>query len=371
MTAQMPEPGDIRTRAQLHAVFGGSTQGGIIPSGTTPNVLLFVDHAVAATYGYSDGWLAEEDERGRVFEYTGAGQEGDQTFAGLRGAGNRATLQHRADRRVLRLFVACGTKPDSAAKLHRYVGEFFLDEDQPYVVRQALDKHKAWRRVVVFRLRPAKAERMQQDQAPVARKTTTALVPADVTASALTAPEHNSKRPIQRKPLPKTSVQRREASLSEAFEAFLRERGREAWRYQIKIKGTTSTLLTDLYDPIGRVLYEIKGAATRHAVRMAIGQLLDYRRHIEPRPRAAVLLPERPQEDLCDLLAEQGIALAYRGADGEFHGTFPGPCAVPFHGENAATNISKMTNTSKLTSRNGTAHVQTTAPAEREPSSAQ
>jgi len=41
---------------------------------------------------------------------------------------------------------------------------------------------------------------------------------------------------------------------------------------------------------------------------MAIGQLLDYKRFIDPAPKyLAVLVPEEPRQDLCDLLASQGI----------------------------------------------------------------
>jgi hypothetical protein len=43
-------------------------------------------------------------------------------------------------------------------------------------------------------------------------------------------------------------------------------------------------------------------------VRMAIGQLADYTRFIQPPPRRAVLLDARPPSDLNDLLHRQEIA---------------------------------------------------------------
>jgi hypothetical protein len=40
---------------------------------------------------------------------------------------------------------------------------------------------------------------------------------------------------------------------------------------------------------------------------MAIGQLVDYSRFIQPKPNMAVSLPVRPRKDLEDLLLSQGI----------------------------------------------------------------
>jgi hypothetical protein len=40
---------------------------------------------------------------------------------------------------------------------------------------------------------------------------------------------------------------------------------------------------------------------------MAIGQLMDYRRHIDPGGTLAILLPERPSPDLLDLLKSLAI----------------------------------------------------------------
>lgn len=42
---------------------------------------------------------------------------------------------------------------------------------------------------------------------------------------------------------------------------------------------------------------------------MAIGQLADYRRFVDPKELhyLAILIPREPREDLCDLLASQAI----------------------------------------------------------------
>jgi hypothetical protein len=45
---------------------------------------------------------------------------------------------------------------------------------------------------------------------------------------------------------------------------------------------------------------------------MAIGQLADYSRFIQPKPNLAVLLPIRPPSDLEDLLLSQGISCVWQ-----------------------------------------------------------
>ena len=315
------KPGQVTTRAELKEIFGGGTQGGICPSRTTPNVLIFTDPSVGEPLGYHDGWLAEEDEHGPIFEYTGHGP-GDQTFEERHGFGNRAILHHVDDGRALRLFKAVGKVPGSDTKLHRYLGRFELDPIQPYVVRQARNGTGLSRRVIVFRLRPVddEFERLDEDVVPPASETKAVTVPATVTTSALVEPETTKKTKSSRSAAPETVAERREARLSEDFQAYMRARGRTLMRFQITVKGSTSTLLTDLYDDQAHVLYELKGAGTREAVRMAIGQLFDYRRHIRPAdPKLAILLPEEPHEDLRALVDSVGIALVYQSK-----GTFVG-----------------------------------------------
>ncbi|MEV4835240.1 hypothetical protein AB0K05_11995 [Nonomuraea sp. NPDC049486] len=311
--ANQLKPGEIRTRGQLAPIFGGSPQGGICPSGTTPNVLLYSDPKVGELRGYYDGWLAEVDERGLVFEYTGHG-ESDQTFEGQHGRGNRAVLHHFDDGRALQVFKAVGVVPGTGTKRHRYLGRFELDEVKPYVVRQVPNSKGMMRRVIVFRLRPIadEYEKVEDDVVPPVATTVATLVPASVTASKIVEPEINNKTRSSRSAAPRTIAERREAEISEQFQAFMATHGRVLKRFQIRIKGLTGTLLTDLYDAQTHVLYELKGSSTREAVRMAIGQLYDYRRHIKPDdPRLAVLLPDEPNGDLQALLAKQGIALVY------------------------------------------------------------
>ncbi|MFJ1708563.1 hypothetical protein [Kitasatospora sp. NPDC088346] len=314
--------GQIGTRPEICAVYGGSrNSGGIVPSREPKNITLFSDHEVGVTFGYHDGWLAEHDELGPVFEYTAAGKKGDQTFTGKFGGNNAAVLHHARDGRPLRLFVAVGTVLGTDTKRHRYVGEFKLDAHHPYVVRQGLDEDKQWRRVIVFRLRPVGTVQHEvEDEIPPALTTLARLVPSNTTEGKLVAPENNTKKESPRAAVPATVAKRREGVLSDAFEAYLKAQGHIVMRFQIRIKGKTGTLLSDLYDVTDHVLYELKGTYRREAVRMALGQLLDYSRytrtdeHPEP-PRRAVVLPALPDEDLRDLLVEHEIGIVHPSGD--------------------------------------------------------
>jgi hypothetical protein len=62
-------------RVDLHQRYGGPRQGGISPSKSTLNVLIFSDSVRGAQHGYIDDWQADG-----LFHYTGEGQRADQQF---------------------------------------------------------------------------------------------------------------------------------------------------------------------------------------------------------------------------------------------------------------------------------------------------
>lgn len=68
-------------------------------------------------------------------------------------------------------------------------------------------------------------------------------------------------------------------------------------------------LVADGFDRQTNTLIEAKASADRTDVRMAIGQLFDYQRHLAPGANLAVLLPTLPSIDLMDLLHELGITV--------------------------------------------------------------
>lgn len=77
-----------------------------------------------------------------------------------------------------------------------------------------------------------------------------------------------------------------------------------------------------MYEPRKKILIEAKGSASREDVRMAIGQLLHYDLLTDTAGRSgcrlAVLLPERPSEDLEELLKSLRIGLIWQRARGKF-----------------------------------------------------
>ncbi|ATL28037.1 hypothetical protein KY5_3019c [Streptomyces formicae] len=274
------------------------------------HVRLFSDDRKAAENGYRDGWLAEEDERGAIFEYTGQGLTGNQTLSG----NNGTVANHIVRKKRLHVFTAIGKKKGSGAVLQRYIGEFTLDEVEPFTFRRAKDVKGDMREVVVFRLRPlGPHEQRAGDQIRPSPETSVDRFVASQTESSLAATEKHEKANGERAASPAGVSVRRESDLRTAYEAFLIAQNHKVFRHRIRIKGYSSTFWTDLYDSTDNILYEAKGSASRNSIREAIGQLFDYRRHIEERDaKLAVLLPEAPSSDLRDLLAAVGISLAYR-----------------------------------------------------------
>jgi hypothetical protein len=104
---------------------------------------------------------------------------------------------------------------------------------------------------------------------------------------------------------------RRESRLVDEF--ITHQTGHTFSRWAINLPAERTRLLTDIYDEVDHTLYEAKAIAGRSDLRMAVGQLYDYRRHVHvDNLRCSVLLPERPTADLRDLLIDAGLGLAYQ-----------------------------------------------------------
>ncbi|RPK74474.1 hypothetical protein [Streptomyces sp. ADI95-17] len=309
-------PDLITTRAAVAAVYGGATQGGIIGSRQTPNVFIYSDPDEGEQYGYTfDGWT-EDDDGTPIYHYTGEGSAGDQQLT----RGNKSILEHVDHGRALHLFLANGYVPGSRTKYQRYIGEVVVDSVEPYLERWNHDGDGTLRCVYVFRLRPTGRSAIDvrdEDRIPPAVETAAIRVPAAETSSALLAPEQYGTPETTYTPSagPRT-VTRRESKLSTLFETHLVGLGHEVGRYQLTIKGCRGALLTDLYDSTENVLYEVKGRSRRIDVRMAVAQLLDYRRHIgAPGLRTAILIPTEPEADVRDYVESLGIALVVKNGD--------------------------------------------------------
>jgi hypothetical protein len=278
-------PGDQIERKRLQETYGGRTQGGIGPSRKSPNVFIFSDPVAGEPHGYFDGW--REDG---AFHYTGEGQYGDQVMK----SGNAAILNHETDGRALRVFMgARGTVV--------YEDQFELDSTEPWYETEAQETGNGpIRKVIVFRLRPKtippKPSQSKLDSVLDGR-VTEVPIEQQWTERMFVAPSQEERE-----------AERREQKLVKAFEAHLKKRGHVVHRLKIVPPGEAKPLFCDLRDATANTLVEAKGSVTRQAIRMAIGQLADYRRFADPQARLAVLVPEAPREDLLALLRAEGIA---------------------------------------------------------------
>lgn len=283
-------PGEVIEREILRERYGGSAQGGIVPSRSSPNVMVFSDPASGELYRQFDGWRDDG-----CFHYTGEGQRGDQRMK----AGNAAILGHEADARALRLFE--GVRGQVA-----YQGEFALDAERPCYTTDAPEARTGvMRTVIVFRLRPLDT-RPRPSSSALDRVTRLALEHVAVEEAWRERAFTGASTGKQSEP------ERREQELVLAFCDYLAKRGHDADRLKIVPPGEERPLFCDLIDNATNTLYEAKGTVERGSIRMAIGQLLDYARFLAPRPRLAVLLPSEPRADLLELLASAGVDVVWQ-----------------------------------------------------------
>lgn len=280
------EVGQKVTRQEVMDAYGGTIQGGIQPSRKTPNIMLYTDLTKAEKHGYTfDGWSSAEDD---VFYYSGQGLLGDQSFR----SGNKTIRDHKADGRALRLFELAERRA-RGGDLHTYLGEFELDEREPYRIEQALDEEENSRQLIVFKLRLA-------GEGPRAVK---------VSNAALVDTEANVADEYQITPSLNETAMRREAKLMALLEQTLTEQGHVTKRWKITPEGSSATLYTDTYDETEGVLWELKASADRASVRMAIGQLADYLRYLPEETKSGIVLPNEPAKDVVDLIHSQNHRL--------------------------------------------------------------
>lgn len=309
---------DVVTRQQLNTAYGGGIQGGMLTPAGGRYIFLFSDPVPGGQYGYTwDGWA---DRTLGTFFYTGEGQVGDQEFIRR----NRTLLNSTADSREVHLFVAHGYSGEGEERTHSYMGQFTVDPNDPWRREDALDKHGAMRSVIVFRLN-------RTEESPAPHSHTDSLAPnvARNSGAEMIGPEKSSTTEFNRAPSEETLAVRRERSLEDALHKYLHASGGQPNRLRISIAGQTNPLYTDTWDGARRELYEAKGSVSRNDVRLAIGQLLDYRRHIAPPPaRCTVLLPSDPGEDLTNLIHSSGMDLLYQDGN-TFIRRSPAPGRAP------------------------------------------
>lgn len=293
MEAISLSPGDEIKRTELHERYGGRRQGGISPSKKSANVFLFTDQAQGAIHGY----IYDGGHEDGFYHYTGEGQYGDQRMV----QGNKAVRDHKAEGRSLHLFDAHG--PTTT-----YMGEFEYVDD--YLADAPETNEGPLRSVIVFRLRrltgaPALAPSRVNQFGPDPVKT----VPVE---------QHLTERMMVYPNREPYAAERREQKLVRELEAAWRAQGRDVCRLQLRPEGEPAPLFCDLYDRTSNTMVEAKGSIARAAFRMAIGQLADYARLVDPSPQKVILVPEEPRRDLLDLAKSQGIGVIWPAAEGGF-----------------------------------------------------
>jgi len=108
----------------------------------------------------------------------------------------------------------------------------------------------------------------------------------------------------------------REGQLRAQFEEYLQVTHKHKVAYY-EIPTPTTVIYSDTADLTAQIIYEAKGSAERMAVRLAIGQVLDYGRYVEG-ARLALLLPEAPAPDMLPLLEFLGIGCVVKSGPSEF-----------------------------------------------------
>ncbi|MFG2717161.1 restriction endonuclease [Streptomyces sp. NPDC048416] len=275
------------TRQAIHDQYGGNRQKGISRPKGQPYLFLFSNPQQGRQHGYYDGWGKDG-----CYHYCGEGRYGDQEMVG----GNLDIAEHAQQKRSLQLFKS--TSKGVVANL----GQFELDEKEPWFTTDAPDADGEIRTVIMFKLRPAK-------KAPPADGLVASPSPAPSTVvQDVEVEQHNVEQMIVNPSGEPRRADRREAMLVKKYREYLESQGHTVTRQKIVPAGEVKPLYTDLYDATDKLLIEAKANATREAIRMAIGQLFDYRRLLTPRPDIALLLPSKPRPDLLKLCHAAEVA---------------------------------------------------------------
>lgn len=294
------KPGAVIKRKALHKRYGGREQGGISPcKRKSQNVFLFMDKR----RGRENGYIYDGKHKDGTLHYTGEGRYGNQEMK----QGNRAIRDHREEERSLHVF---NSQPNGAAL---YLGEFaYLDH---YTADAPPKGGGDLRKVIVFRLQRRKG-RVPLPLAPVEG------VESGHWVKEIPIEEQLTERTVIVPDAKPRVAERREQKLVKDLELWLRAAGHEVCRLELHAKGEPAPIRCDLFDKSEKTIVEAKSTTTRPAIRMAIGQLIDYSRLMKSPPRRRmILLPEEPRRDLLELARSQGIGVIWPDGAGAFAST--------------------------------------------------
>ena len=295
------QPGARVTRSELNEQFGGGIQGGMLTPANKPLIFLFSDTESGKRFGYdTDGW---KDETRTRYLYTGEGAVGHQYVDRRK---NKALLDSIHTGKEVHLFIAVGRVQGRHAKVHEYLGRFEVDPDDPWQPVTTLDQNQEPRTAVLFNLDRVDIDSSQSVPAgPVVHQ------PDRTPRCTLIEGEAANTLVSERKAVDPVTVERRERRFEDRLIAWLQQEGFPTGRLRLNIGGELGPLFTDTWISTTGTLIEAKADATRNDIRMAVSQLLDYRRHIDPPPqKCVVVVPILPSEDLRAFVTACGLNLA-------------------------------------------------------------
>jgi hypothetical protein len=211
-------------------------------------------------------------------------------------SGNAAILRHKEEGRALRLF-------KGARGVVEYLAEFQVDAQRPFYTMDAPETEGGLvRSVIVFRLKQVNSETMSHDVG--------AFPPPNRSVELVPVEEQYTERFFIEPAREPYEAERRESKLVRAFCDYLQSSGYTVQRLQVVPPGEAKPIFSDLYVPESPFLVEAKGSVARDCIRMALGQLIDYRRFVSG-ARCAILVPSQPRPDIVELVRSAGVEICW------------------------------------------------------------
>jgi hypothetical protein len=140
--------------------------------------------------------------------------------------------------------------------------------------------------------------------------------PADAQPRKIPVEQHVAEQyTVEYDALAATTRLRREGMLQNRYVQHLRSLGHEVCSYEIPIDG--QNFRADIYDETADELIEVKSSIDRVTMRLALGQILDYARVLQPKVRT-VLVPEQPADGLVALFNDHLVRIVWSTPTGEF-----------------------------------------------------
>ncbi len=269
--------------------------------------LIFHDPVEGKRFGY-DVWEGEQADGS--FHYTGMGVKGNQVLS----RGNKGLLEAADAGRPIHFFrrPLPGVKREQGDP-YTYEGLVTLGWP-PYEVRRAPDEDGNERDVFVFKLLPVGKTglEVENEELPTG-------IPVGEFANWIPPAAQTAAQSKQQTEPPTAELV--ENQLHGRFGEFLTSLGFKPESVAISLQGLKGALRPDfVLRDVGFVI-EAKASSSREDVRLAIGQVLDYRYLLDlmdVKCKPAILLPQGPTPDLVDLLKTLNVALIVERSDGTF-----------------------------------------------------